>query len=306
MITSANIQEKIIEFLSDEKKHSVQEMKAYLEQCGCGDYTEGQFAGSINTLLRNGSIEKIERGIYAINLRSVNMKKCFVVSPIGEDGSETRANADKLFKYIIKPVCEDCNFEAVRVDKLNDTNSITQTIIENLESADLVIADITEHNPNVFYEMGYRARTQRPIIHLKSKNEKLPFDVNTIRTFEYDLTDLDSVEEIKSRLVKTIETFNFSIIEELDVPEEKENISSSIMQVLFEISDKIDDLKVEMKKVNSEIIESATNAGANVVSTAKHGNSDDIMTTMLMEQLFKNPASIKTLMKTVNDLSKLK
>ena len=55
------------------------------------------------------------------------MMTCFVVSPIGEDGSPTRANADKLFKYIIKPVCEECGFDAIRVDQLNDANSINNT-----------------------------------------------------------------------------------------------------------------------------------------------------------------------------------
>ena len=46
------------------------------------------------------------------------MKTCFVVSPIGETDSEIRSNADKLFKYIISPVCESCGFEPVRVDEM--------------------------------------------------------------------------------------------------------------------------------------------------------------------------------------------
>ena len=57
------------------------------------------------------------------------MKTCFVVSPIGDVGSETRINADKLFKYIVSPVCEICGFEPVRVDQINDSDSITQTIL---------------------------------------------------------------------------------------------------------------------------------------------------------------------------------
>ena len=45
------------------------------------------------------------------------MKTCFVVSPIGDVGRETRINADKLFKYIIRPVCESCGLEAVRTSE---------------------------------------------------------------------------------------------------------------------------------------------------------------------------------------------
>lgn len=255
MISSSKLQEKMIELLSDEDKHSVQELKAYLSQNDITDYTEGQFAGSINTLLRNGTIQKLDRGVYAINKRSDNMKVCFVVSPIGEEGSEIRINADKLFKHIIKPVCEACNFNPIRVDQLNDSNSISQTIIEHLDSDDLVIADITGHNPNVFYEMGYRTKTKKPMIHLKRKDEKLPFDVNTIRTFDYDLTDLDSVEELKDRLRKTIESFVFSSDdEEIQLENSAENNSVAIMQVLYQILDTMGELKSDVKNFTNDTI----------------------------------------------------
>ena len=61
------------------------------------------------------------------------MKKCFVVSPIGQEGSEVRKRADQVFKYIISPVCEEAGFEAIRVDKVNQADSITQTIIDYLQ-----------------------------------------------------------------------------------------------------------------------------------------------------------------------------
>ena len=66
------------------------------------------------------------------------MMNCFVVSPIGNEGSEVRKRADQVFKYIISPVCEECGFEAVRVDKVNQADSITQTIIDYLRTAELV------------------------------------------------------------------------------------------------------------------------------------------------------------------------
>lgn len=255
MISSANLQEKIINYLLDYQNHSVQEIKAFLQQSGVSGYTEGQFAGSINTMLRNGTIRKIDRGVYALKVRSEDMKKCFVVSPIGADGSEIRNNADKLFKHVIKPVCEACDFEPVRVDQLNDANSITQTIIEHLDSADLVIADMTGHNPNVFYEMGYRARTKKPMIHLKKKGEVLPFDVTTIRTLEYDLTDLDSVDEVKDRLKKTIESFVYT--DSAEVPTEEEtpdSVSSSIVPILYQLLDMMSELKADMKSFSTETL----------------------------------------------------
>lgn len=292
MATSSRIQEKILEYLSDEQNRSVQEIKNYLADVNIGDYTEGQFAGSLNTLVRNGSIRKIDRGIYMLNKRSENMKKCFVVSPIGDDGSEIRNNADKLFKYIIKPVCDTCDFEAIRVDHLNDANSITQTIIEHLDTADLVIADISGHNPNVFYEIGFRTRTKKPIIHLKTKAEKLPFDINTIRTFEYDLTDLDSVEDIKVRLTHTIKSFNYSTSEDAADTENTENISSSIMPVLYQILDSITEVKENIKSVNSETIGTVIKSMQN---SQPQVSPDTALQMQLIGSLMQNPDSFMKL-----------
>lgn len=290
MITSSKIQEKILQYLSDEKEHTVQDIKNYLAENSFDNYTEGQFAGSITTLLRNGSIKKIDRGIYSIRARSESMKKCFVVSPIGEEGSVTRINADKLFKYIIKPVCADCDFEAIRVDKLNDANSITQTIIDYLDKSELVIADITEHNPNVFYEMGYRARTKKPIIHLKSKGENLPFDINTIRALEYDLTDLDSVEEIKKRLTKTIESFNYSEFTDVSEKEESnDSVSSAVMPTLYQIIDSLDDVKKEIKNINNETISTVIKSMQNVQPQIQ---ADTALKMQMLNSFMQNPDKI--------------
>lgn len=287
MISSANIQRKIIDYLSDQEQHSVQEIKAFLRQSEIGDYTEGQFAGSINTLLRNGTIYKIDRGVYALKMRSENMKKCFVVSPIGSEGTEIRSNADKLFKHIIKPVCENCGFEAERVDQLCDADSITQTIVDKLESAELVIADMTGHNPNVFYEMGYRARTKKPMIHLKRKGDSLPFDVNTIRTLEYDLTDLDSVEEVKDRLKKTIESFTFA--EATETPNEdapQDNASSAIIPILYQLLDLVTEIKADVKNFPNDTISTIVRS---MQPAQPQISPDAAMQMQLMNGFMQNP-----------------
>ena len=63
MTKSARIQEGVVEFLADGCPHTVQEIKSFLQQVGISDYSEGQFSGSINTLLRNQSIKKIDSSI---------------------------------------------------------------------------------------------------------------------------------------------------------------------------------------------------------------------------------------------------
>lgn len=300
MTKSARIQEKIIEILADGNYHTVQEIKSFLRKAGISDYSEGQFSGSLNTLLRNQSIQKMDRGIYKIKQNWGGkdfMKTCFVVSPIGETDSEIRSNADKLFKYIISPVCESCGFEPVRVDQINDSDSITQTIIDKLLSSELVIADISGHNPNVFFEMGYRKCTDKPIIHLKKKGETIPFDVNTVRTFEYDLTDLDNVEETKKRLEQTIGTFSFeNKTNELGQDEEnnKQLFFQSILTMLYQIQDSITELKEQINKKDTETIQAIMQTSLN--NAQKEESTDVVMMKTLLPELIKNPKLFQNLM----------
>ena len=300
MTKSARIQEKIIEILADGNYHTVQEIKSFLRKAGISDYSEGQFSGSLNTLLRNQSIQKMDRGIYKIKQNWGGkdfMKTCFVVSPIGETDSEIRSNADKLFKYIISPVCESCGFEPVRVDQINDSDSITQTIIDKLLSSELVIDDISGHNPNVFFEMGYRKCTDKPIIHLKKKGETIPFDVNTVRTFEYDLTDLDNVEETKKRLEQTIGTFSFeNKTNALGQDEEnnKQLFFQSILTMLYQIQDSITELKEQINKKDTETIQAIMQTSLN--NAQKEESTDVVMMKTLLPELIKNPKLFQNLM----------
>ena len=310
MTKSARIQEGVVEFLADGCPHTVQEIKSFLQQVGISDYSEGQFSGSINTLLRNQSIKKIDRGIYKINQNfggKTFMKTCFVVSPIGDVGSAIRINADKLFKYIISPVCKSCGFEPVRVDQINDSDSITQTIIDKLLSSELVIADISGHNPNVFYEMGYRKCTDKPIIHLKKQGESIPFDVNTVRTFEYDLTDLDNVEETKKRLEQTIETFSFENQDDTlgqDEEANKQTFTQGILTMLYQIQDSITELKEQVNKKDTETIQAIMQTSLNNVK--KEESADAIMMKMLLPELIKNPESFKNLIQIAEIANKSK
>lgn len=224
------------------------------------------------------------------------MKTCFMVSPIGNEGSDTRKRADQLFKYIISPVCEECGFEAVRVDQINKADSITQTIIDYLKSAELVIADMTGHNPNAFYEIGYRASTGKPIIHVKEKGESIPFDISSIRAFDYDLTDLDSVQEVKQRLKQTIETFNFENVIEEDgtVVTDTSSDTAKLLPVLYQIQDDIVHLREEIHNKDTDTIQAIVKASQ--PSVPVEDPTTGIMKALLPE-LIKNPDAMKTIMK---------
>lgn len=87
-------------------------------------------------------------------------KVCFVIAPIGEEESETRKRSDQVLKHIITAPVEGLGYEVIRADKISEPGIITSQIIEYIVDADLVVADLTERNPNVFYELALRHATR--------------------------------------------------------------------------------------------------------------------------------------------------
>ncbi len=295
MTKSAVIKQEILILLGDNDKHSVQEMKEYLSKRQIGEYTEGQFAGVLNNLQKNKVICKLDRGIYMLAEKSTDSRrKCFVVSPIGDDGSDVRKNADQLFNHIIKPVCEKCGFNAIRIDHKYTPDSITQRILDSLDRYELVIADLTGHNPNVFFEIGYRASTGKPVIHLKRKGEKIPFDVSSIRTFDYDLTDLDVVAETRERLEKAILSFAYE--DDTDEIEEVEGSEGNkIISMLNAITYKLDIMSQDIRKKDYENIKAVIEA-YNGMQPANE-SMETQMLKILLPELIRNPKAADSLIK---------
>jgi len=131
-----------------------------------------------------------------------NLKQCFVVSPIGEENTSTRKRADLVLKHVIKPAIESIGFRVARADTISEAGIITNQIITRIIDDDLVIADLSERNPNVFYEVAIRQAARKALILIIQKGEQIPFDLTGMRAIQLDHTDLDSVEEVKEEIIR--------------------------------------------------------------------------------------------------------
>ena len=114
-------------------------------------------------------------------------RKCFVISPIGEADSDIREHADSVLEYIIQPALKHMNIVAIRADKLAEPGLITNQMIEAILTYDLCIADLSGHNPNVFYELAIAQAAARPVVLMKRLDETIPFDIKDYRRVDYDL-----------------------------------------------------------------------------------------------------------------------
>ena len=130
-------------------------------------------------------------------------KICFVISPIGAEGTDIRERADQVLRYVIEPAAKSFNYRAVRADAISTPGMITSQVIEHVLESPLVIADLTDYNPNVFYELAVRHCVRKPYIQLMDRTQSLPFDVAGYRTVLFDLTLAgadDAVEQIKGQI----------------------------------------------------------------------------------------------------------
>lgn len=132
-------------------------------------------------------------------------KKCFLICPIGGPDSPERRRSDDLKEFIIEPMLEEMGIKLERADTISNPGDITTKVIVEIYGADLIIADLTERNPNVFYELAIAHALRKPVIHMIKKGEIPPFDVQNYRYINYDVNDYRMLGPAKKELKIEVE-----------------------------------------------------------------------------------------------------
>jgi len=193
-------------------------------------------------------------------------KECFFIAPIDDEGTDTRNRTDKLMNYIIKEAVEDYGYSVVRSDKMDTPGSITRQIIGKIVNSELVIADLTDHNPNVFYELAVRHATGKPFIQLIRDNQTIPFDVADQRTIYYGL-DVKEAEKTKNEIQAQLES-----LENGDIESENPISRSADMQSLRESEDPTDQNLAEVFDELSTLTKKVDHIERSINSQTKLGN----------------------------------
>jgi hypothetical protein len=133
---------------------------------------------------------------------------CFFIAPIGADESEHRRHSDAILSsYVEKALATvEPKLRVVRADKITQPGMITKQVLEYLLKSRLVVADLSYHNPNVFYELAVRHATGKPIIHIKRTSDPIPFDNKDFRTIDIAFDDkfdiLAQIETVRSAIAQ--------------------------------------------------------------------------------------------------------
>ncbi len=135
------------------------------------------------------------------------MQTCFVSIQFGAKTTpEGRVlDYDFLYKEVIKPAIEEVGFECHRLDDFMTGGIWQKALFSALISADVVIADITSGNANVFYELGIRHALRRGRTILISAGGKQAANVSLLPSLFYQPDDAGrltgpAADEFRSRL----------------------------------------------------------------------------------------------------------
>ncbi len=194
-------------------------------------------------------------------------KTCFVVTPIGKPESDIRRHIDGILKTAIIPVLGD-EYAVEAAHTCFESTSITKQVYQKLYDSDLVIANLTNLNPNVMYELGIRFCFGKPVILIAKEGTALPFDINERRTLFYK-DDILGVLELKKELIRVIGSLEFREMDSpihdalkevqlfqqtkvIDKDNQINEMLSLIMKKLNLVVDKLSEKNITLKKCNPQ------------------------------------------------------
>jgi hypothetical protein len=150
---------------------------------------------------------------------------CFVIMPFTEHDDRYQTGFfSEVLESIFTPALEGAGFE-VRTAKRYGSEVIQSTIVNELLQADLVLADLTEHNPNVLFELGMRMNEDKPVALIRAKGTGPIFDVdNMLRVEEYNPNLWPS----------TVQTDIPKIMEHVKVTWDRKGLDRTFMGILRE------------------------------------------------------------------------
>lgn len=146
-----------------------------------------QFLDSIS-IIQSANIKQSESGIVAPKISALAVViRAFVIMPFTEKTEVYPTGFyDEVFKNLIAPAAKEAGFEVYTALK-KGSDIIHSTIINDLLEAELIIADLTEHNPNVLFELGFRMAHDKPVALIRAKGTAPIFDVdNLLRVWDYN------------------------------------------------------------------------------------------------------------------------
>lgn len=124
------------------------------------------------------TLKKLERSVKVGPTDS-----CFVMMPFA-------APLGGYYESVYKPAIEKAGLQPVRADaEIFGAGKIMDQVWSGIQNANVLVAELTSRNPNVFYELGLAHALRKPVVLVSSNEDDVPFDLQHIRVIYYDVND---------------------------------------------------------------------------------------------------------------------
>ena len=94
---------------------------------------------------------------------------------------------DSIYEGVIKSGLEQAGLSVKRADDIQNQRNILRDVFDGIFNSDLIVADLTNLNPNVFYELAIAHAVRKPVILITQNIDEVPFDLKSYRLIEYDV-----------------------------------------------------------------------------------------------------------------------
>lgn len=130
------------------------------------------------------------------------MPTCFVIQPFTE-------TYNKRFDDLYKPAIEAAGMTAYRVDQDSSATVLVEAIEKNIKRAAVCLADITDDNPNVWYELGFAYAAGRPVVmacsdERQKAGKRFPFDIQHRAIVTYKTESQSDFQVFKDNLTNRL------------------------------------------------------------------------------------------------------
>ncbi len=202
-------------------------------------------------------------------------KKCFIITPVGLEGSDIRIETNGIIEAVIKPVLET-EYKIIAAHLSIDSVLITKEIIQSIYDSDLVIANLSGSNPNVMYELSLAHALRKPVVHIIKDGEKPPFDISAQRYISYT-NNMIGVVQLKEQLKIFVDS----------VMREGCNISNPITDTIDNISVKSSERSLSLDDGLNMISQRLSNIEKIIYRSSKYRNIDEFNANSFSEKKYQ-------------------
>jgi hypothetical protein len=138
------------------------------------------------------------------------MNQCFVIQPFDEGGKY-----DKRYSDVIEPAIKECGFKPYRVDQDPESQIPIKDIDYHIRTSALCLAEITEDNPNVWFEIGLAIAYNKELVLIccsKERTKKYPFDIQHRTIISYENESLGDFDKLKDAIKTKIKALKDKIV----------------------------------------------------------------------------------------------